>query len=241
VRATRLQYAARRMGAPLELFRKATLFQGLGDSELASIAALAQRKRFEARDLVVQQTDPSGELFLIVEGHLKVVSAGLDGRDTALGIMGPGELIGEITLLDGGPRSASVVALERCELLVIRREPFLRLLESSPKIAIQLLRVLATRLRRLTERSEDLAFLRVGERLAKRIVGLADEYGAAQPDGSIRVMVKLSQQEIGELVNATRESVNKHIKAWEDDGLLAQEGGHLIMRDLERLRERGGE
>lgn len=230
-----------RMAAPIELLRKAPLFSGLTEVELASIAGLAQRKRYNARDLVVQQTDPSGELYVIVEGHLKVLSAGADGRDTALGIMGPGEVIGEVPLLDGGPRSATVAALEPCELLVIRREPFLKLLETSPKISIELLRVFATRLRRLTERSEDLAFLRVGERLAKRIVGLAAEYGEPQKDGSVRITVKLSQQEVGELVNATRESVNKHIKAWEDEGLLSQQGGHIVIRDLETLRHRGGD
>jgi CRP-like cAMP-binding protein len=229
------------MAAPIELLRKAPLFSGLTETELASIAALAQRKRYSARDVVVHQTDPSGELYVIVEGHLKVVSAGADGRDTALNIMGPGEVIGEVPVLDGGPRSATVAALEPCELLVIRREPFLKLLETSPKIAIELLRVFATRLRRLTERSEDLAFLRVGERLAKRIVGLAAEYGETQKDGSVRITVKLSQQEVGELVNATRESVNKHIKAWEDEGLLSQQSGHIVIRDLGALRDRGGE
>lgn len=229
------------MAAPIELLRKAQLFSGLGDPEIASIAALAQRKRYDTRELVVQQGDPGGELFLIVHGHLKVVSAGADGRDTALGIMGPGEVFGEIPLLDGGPRSATVAALEPCEVLLIRREPLLRLLETSPKISIALLRVLAMRLRRLTERSEDLAFLRVGERLAKRIVGLADEYGQQQPDGSIKITIKLSQQEIGDLVNATRESANKHIKAWEDEGLVSQDHGHLVIRDLQRLRARGGE
>jgi CRP-like cAMP-binding protein len=229
------------MAAPVELLRKTPLFSGLGEGELAAIAALAQRKRFGARELVVQQSDPSGELYVVVEGRLKVVSAGADGRDTALGIMGPGELIGEVSLLAGGPRSATVAALEPCELLVIRREPFLKLLESSPKISVELLRVLATRLRRLTERSEDLAFLRVGERLAKRIAGLAAEYGEAQKDGSVRITVKLSQQEIGELVNATRESVNKHVKAWEDEGLLSQHSGYIVIRDLDALRSRGGE
>jgi CRP/FNR family transcriptional regulator, cyclic AMP receptor protein len=101
--------------------------------------------------------------------------------------------------------------------------------------------VLALRLRRLTERSEDLAFLSVGQRLAKRLVGLAGEYGELRKDESVRITVKLSQQEIGELVNATRESANKHIKAWEDEGLVAQENGHIVIRDLAALRNRGGE
>ena len=231
----------RSVATPIEILRKTPLFSGLGESELASVAALAQRKRCEAREHVVLQSDPATELFVIVYGHLKVVSAGAEGRDTALNLMGPGEVIGEVPLFDGGPRSATVIALEPCELLVIRREPFLRLIESQPKIAMELLRVLARRLRRLTERSEDIAFLRVGERLAKKLVSLASEYGQSRPDGSVRISVKLSQQEIGDLVNATRESANKHIKAWEDEEILAQEGGHIIIRDLPRLRERSGE
>jgi CRP/FNR family cyclic AMP-dependent transcriptional regulator len=228
------------VAAPIELLRKVPLLSGLSDAELTSIAALTQRKRYEARDVVVQLSDPGGELFVIIQGHLKVVSAGADGRDTALSIMGPGEVFGEVSLLDGGPRSATVAALEHCELLAIRREDFLRFLESSPKTSTELLRVLAKRLRQLTARSEDIAFLRVGDRLAKRLAELAEKYGEKLPDGRLRVRFKLSQQEIGELVSATRESANKQIKAWEQAGLLSQEGGHIIIHDLERLHEQGG-
>ena len=232
--------SSRPVAAPIELLRKVPLLSGLGEPELASVAALAQRKRYSARDVVVQLDDPGGELFVIVTGHLKVVSGGADGRDTALAIMGPGEVFGEVSLLDGGPRSATVAALEECELMMIRRDPFLKFLESSPKTAIELLRVLTAKLRRLTERSEDIAFLRVGDRLAKRLASLAEKYGERLADGSTRVTFKLSQQEIGELVSATRESANKQIKAWEQAGLLSQRGGHLVIHDIERLREHGG-
>jgi CRP/FNR family transcriptional regulator, cyclic AMP receptor protein len=231
----------RAVPTPIDVLRRTPLFSGLGQAELASIAALAHRKRYEPREQVVQQGEPAGDLYVIVTGHLKVVNAGAEGKDTALNLMRPGELIGEVPLFDGGQRSATVIALEPCELLIIRREPFLRLVESQPKIALELLRVMAQRLRRLTERSEDIAFLRVGERLAKRLVNLASEYGQQRPDTSIRITVKLSQQEIGDLVNATRESANKHIKAWEDEGILSQESGHIIIRDPQALRDRSGE
>ena len=227
----------RPMAAPIELLRNVALFNGLSESALASIAALAQRKRFDARDTVVQQGDPGGELFVIVLGHLKVTSAGADGRDIALNIMGPGEVVGEVSLLDGEPRSATAVAIDACELLAIRREPFMHFLESSPKTSIELLRILTFRLRRLTERSDDVAFLRVGGRLAKRIADLVEKYGKKQVDGSTRLPFKLSQQEIGELVSATRESANKQIKVWEQEGLLSQQNGHLIVQDIARLRE----
>ena len=229
------------MAAPIEVLRRVPLFAGLGPSELAALAGLAQRRTFDARDLIVQQADEGGDLFVIIEGHVKVVSAGVDGRDSAINVMGPGEVFGEVSLLDGGPRSATIVALDPCALLSIRREPFLRFLEGSPKASIELLKVLSGLLRKLTERSDDVAFLRVGGRLAKRIASLAERFGERRPDGSLRVRFKLSQQEIGELVNATRESANKQIKQWEDAGLLSQEGGHLIVHDLERLRSESGE
>jgi CRP/FNR family cyclic AMP-dependent transcriptional regulator len=225
------------VSSALELLRNVPMFRSLSDAELASIAALAQRKRYEARDMVVQQSDPGGELFVIIVGYLKVISAGAEGRDTALGIMGPGDVFGEVSVLDGGSRSATVLALDHCELLAIRREPLLRFLESSSKTAIQLLKVVCGMLRRLTERSEDIAFLRVGDRLAKRLAGLADKHGQKQPDGTVRLPFKLSQQEIGELVSATRESANKQLRVWEQAGLLSQQGGHVIIHDLERLRE----
>ena len=229
------------MGAPIELLRKVPLLSQLSQGELTAIASLAQRKRYLPRDVIVQQSDPSSELFIIVEGHLKVVTAGADGRDSALGIMGPGEVIGEVSLLDGGPRSATIATIDHCELLLIRREPFLKFLETSPKTAIELIRVLAGRLRRLTERSEDIAFLRVGGRLAKRLVGLARQYGEKLPDGGMRIGFKLSQQEIGELVGATRESANKQIKAWEQEGLLSQQSGHIVIHDLDRLGQQSGD
>ncbi len=229
------------MSAPIELLRRAPLLQSLSDAELRAIADLATRKRVRARETVFQQSEPGNELYVLLTGHLKVVSTDPEGRDAGLSVMGPGEVFGEVALLDGGARSATVVALDPCELLVIRREHWLRFLKSSPDTAIQLLAVLAGRLRRLTERTEDIAFLRVGERLAKRIVGLAGEYGEKTKDGGTRITVKLSQQEIGELVNATRESANKHIKAWEDEGLVSQESGHIVIRDLDALRHRGGD
>ncbi|MGD8861036.1 MAG: Crp/Fnr family transcriptional regulator [Myxococcales bacterium] len=227
------------MAAPVELLRNVSLFVDLTDEELDSIAALSHRKRFGAREAIVRQADPGGEMFVIVSGHLKVVSSDPEGRDTALSIMGPGEVFGEVTLLDGGPRSATIIALEPSELLSIRRDAFVRFLETSPGTSIKLLSVLSDRLRRLTERAEDIAFLRVGGRLAKRVSQLADDYGERRADGSVRISFKLSQQEMGDLVGATRESANKQVRHWEQAGIVSQQSGHLIVHDLERLRELG--
>ena len=224
------------MSAPIELLRRVPLLQSLSDAELKTIANLSTRRRVRARETVVQQSEPGNELFVLMSGHLKVVSTDPEGRDAGLNVMGPGEVFGEVALLDGGPRSATIVALEPCELLVIRREHWLRFLRESPDTAVQLLGVLAARLRKLTERTEDIAFLRVGERLAKTLAALASTYGEKQPDGSIRLALKMSQQEMGDLVGATRESANKQIRAWEQEGLVKQDHGHLIILDIDALR-----
>lgn len=218
-----------------KLLARIPLFEDLTQEDLASIAALARTRRFRPKQVVVQQYDPGGELFVIIEGHTKVVTSDAEGRDTALGIMGPPEVFGEVSLFDGAERSATIIALEACEMLVIEQKPFLALLENHPRLAVRLLTILAGRLRRLTERSEDIAFRNVAARLAKRIVQLADEYGRKDGDG-VRVLFRLSQQDIGDLIGATRESANKHIRHWEQRGIVSQESGHLVIHDLEQLR-----
>lgn len=224
------------MSHSIELLQKIPLLAPLSAEELSAITQFVHTKRVRPKETIVRQGEPGGELFLIVSGHLKVVSSDAEGRDTALNIMGPGDVFGEVSLLDGGARSATIVALEACELLTLQRERFLQFLESTPKAAIQLLVVLSGRVRRLTERAEDIAFMRVGDRLAKRVVALAEEYGEPLPNGSTRISFRLSQQEIGDLVGATRESANKQIRLWEQRGWVSQEGGHLVIHDLAAMR-----
>ena len=214
------------------------LFEGLDEQELAKIRALAQIRFYPARAVVVTQGEPALALFAIVRGRLKVVACGPDGRDTVLGIMGEGEIFGEVALIDGGPRSATCTAVEPCDLLTIERAQFLKLLDESPAISIKLLYVLAQRLRRLSQRSEDAAFLDVPSRLARSLLDLATRFGErGRPQASsIRISLKLSQQELGDLVGATRESVNKHLGDWTRQGILKLEGGRMIISDIESVR-----
>jgi CRP-like cAMP-binding protein len=222
----------------LRLLRSVPLFKGLSDRELREIAELAKVRKYPARVAIVTQGEPALALFAIVQGRVKVVSCSPDGRDTVLGIMDEGEVFGEIALIDGGPRSATCTALERCELVAIDRAPFLALLETSPSIAIKLLHVLAERLRRLSQRSEDAAFLDVPSRLARSLLDLATRFGerAPSPSSGIFITLKLSQQELGELVGATRESVNKHLSDWTRQGFLKLQDGRMVIADIDSVR-----
>ena len=220
------------------LLRSIPLFAGLTEQELAKIAALAQVRQYATRTVVVNQGDAALALFAIVRGRLKVASCGPDGRDTVLGIMSDGEVFGEVALIDGGVRSATCTTVEPSELLVLDRAEFLELLEKSPTIAVKLLHVLAGRLRRLSQRSEDAAFLDVPSRLARSLLDLATRFGERRraPASGICITLKLSQQELGDLVGATRESVNKHLSEWTRQGFLEVHGGRMIISDIDSVR-----
>jgi len=214
------------------------LLAGLDEQELAKVGALSEVRFYPARAVVVTQGEPALALFAIMRGRLKVVACGPDGRDTMLGIMGEGEIFGEVALIDGGARSATCTAVEPCELLVIERAHFLKLLADSPAISIKLLYVLAQRLRRLSQRSEDAAFLDVPSRLARSLLDLAARFGERDrtPASTVRIGLKLSQQELGDLVGATRESVNKHLGDWARQGILKVESGWMVISDIDRVR-----
>lgn len=199
---------------------------------------MAVRKTYRTREVVLRKGDPAMQMYVIAKGRLKAITAGAEGRQAALSIMGPGEVFGEVALLDGEPRSATIRALEPCELIILNRNEFYHFLERNPSAAIGLLQVLARRLRRLSERVEDSTFLEIPGRLAKALVRLAQRYGRDVGDGT-RIELKLSQQELGDLVGATRESVNKQLRAWQSEGLLEQEKGRVILKDVEAFEMLG--
>lgn len=192
-----------------ESLSRVWIFGGLAEDELARLSDLARIKAYKARETIVEKGDEANEFFVLLRGRAKVSTQGSDGADAAINVMGPGEVFGEVAILDGRPRSATVTTLEECELAVVDKRAFHDLLASSPPIAVKLLAVLAGRIRDLTTRLEDRAFLDVPARLAKQLLWLATNHGT-ESGSRVRIELKLSQQEFGDFIGATRESVNKH-------------------------------
>jgi CRP-like cAMP-binding protein len=211
------------------------IFEGLAGDELARLAALARTRTYKARETIVEKGDPPRELFVLLSGRAKVLTRGAEGADAALNVMGPGQVFGEVAILDGQPRSATVVALEPCELAVVEVQAFRDFLAASPPVAVKLLGVLAGRVRELTTRLEDRVFLDVPARLAKQLLWLAENHGERTAAGA-QIEVRLSQQELGDLIGATRESVNKYINEWTRSGMLKQGRDGLQIFDLDALR-----
>jgi CRP-like cAMP-binding protein len=154
-------------------------------------------------------------------------------------ILGPGEVFGEVALLGGTPRTATVTAIDPCELLIIDRRDFLSFLRGHPDVAINLLEVLAQRMKRVSEFVEDTLFLNLPLRLAKKLASLSRAYGQPHEQG-LRLDLKLSQEEWGDLVGTTRESVNKQLRAWTEEGLITIDHGYIVIHDRSELEKLAG-
>ncbi|MFZ5891851.1 MAG: Crp/Fnr family transcriptional regulator [Myxococcota bacterium] len=224
---------------PEQLAAQIPLFAALEPAECRLIASLIRVQRFAQRSTVVWEGDTGGALYFILTGYLKALSRGADGNEVLLSVMGPGEVFGELSVLDGQPRSASVVALEPSELAVVERAPLLSLVQKSPALALGLIDVLTQRLRNLSKRCENISSLDIPARLAEVLVNLAERHGQRRGN-DVTIPVRLSQQDLGNMVGATRESVNKQLRGWTQEGIVRQEEGRVVIGDLAALRRRVG-
>ncbi len=242
---------AMREGAPLldgtrrismsriDLLQANPLFAGLPADVLEAVAAKFGRRSF-AKGMVLFHKGSLGQrLYLIESGQVRIFVLSDGGHEITLNIHGPGECFGELALLDGGPRSAGALALERTVACTLGRQDFLALVEVHPSLARNALALVSQRLRHLTSLIESLAFQDVSGRVAACLLDMAERHGQPGRQGIV-LPVHLTQSELASCVAATRESVNKVIGALRDEGLIWQEGHVLTILDVERLRLKVG-
>ena len=224
-----------------DALKRLWLFSELADPELEQVRGLARLQRHPARAVIVAQGDESSDLFLVVDGRLRVSSSNANGDEVVLSIMGPGDVFGEMALLDGEPRSATVTTLEACQVLVIEAHAFHALLRRMPALSASLMKVMARRIRDLTDRTQDVALLDVESHLAKIILALADRFGDRSRTGETAITLRLSQQELASMVGATRELVNRRLRSWAHRGIIEQVAGAMVIKQEDALRAMLGE
>ncbi len=217
------------------ILRNHELFRELSEEELDQLITVARIEEVRAKAPIFHKGAPGESMMAVVTGEVKISAPAADGREIVLAMMGPGEVFGEIALLDGCDRTADATAVTNCTLLVVHRRDFLPFLNAHPHVAIRLLRVVCQRLRRTTEQVEDLLFLNLPSRLAKKLLYLS---GAADDRRRERApIIRQSQREIGNLVGLSRESINKQLSRWQKEGLLTLRDGMIVLEDLESLRD----
>jgi len=170
-------------------------------------------------------------MMLVLRGTAKMSSVSVEGKEIVLNIMNPGDLFGEIALLDGGERSADAVAMTDCELLVLNRRDFMPILEHRADICMMLLRILCQRLRQTSEQVEDVLFRHLESRVAKALLQLAERAGLHAASRS-PVELHVSQRELGNIAGGSRESVNKILQSWHKAGWIELGKGSIVIRDM---------
>jgi len=201
-----------------------SLFSGLSPQEIATLADVAIVRTYPKNSIVVTEGESSDSLYVILSGRVKVFVSDEHGKDLVINVEGPGEYFGELAL-DEGPRSASVATLEPSKMAVIANDVLRRFLASHPEAALQLIRGLIGRTRRMTESLKDLALLDVYGRVAKLLLELATE-----ADGRLVVDQRLTQQDIADRVSASREMVSRILKDLTTGGYITSEGGKIVIQ-----------
>ena len=210
------------------------LFAGLDEARLDLVVGALRARRFRRGETIFHGGDPGDALFIVASGSVKILVTPEDGSEPAiLTVVGPGGFFGELALLDGAARSATAVAVERVETLVLRRDAFDHLVDDDAGIRRALLGALASEIRRLTAQVEDLHFLDLPGRLASRIIRLAASAGATS--GEARIAWPYTQSELAGMIGGSRQSVNRLLADLVDEGIIRIERDVLTVTDLGRL------
>ncbi len=220
-----------------EVLKKAPLFAGLEDEAASALASTMGTTRLNKGEVLFREGDSGDRLYVVVSGKVKLGRSGSAGRENLLAVLGPGQMFGELSLFDPGPRSTTATAVTSCEIRTLEHEVLMGWLAGRPEVAQGLLGQLAARLRRANDVVADLLFSDVPGRVAKQLLEQAQRFGDARDDG-VHVHHDLTQEELAQLVGASRETVNKALADFAARGWIRLEPRSVTILDVERVERR---
>jgi CRP/FNR family cyclic AMP-dependent transcriptional regulator len=220
-----------------DVLSKLPLFAALDDDAGAALRGAMQHEHFARGDVIFDEGDAGDKLFAVIEGKVKLARTAPDGRENLQSVLGPGEMFGELSLFDPKPRTAGAVAVTDAVLASLSHEALRPWITGRPDVAVLLLQALAQRLRRTNDVLADLVFSDVPSRVAKALLGLAERFGQPTAEG-IHVAHDLTQEELAQLVGASRETVNKALADFSARGWLRIESRAVVIRDVEGMTRR---
>ncbi len=215
-----------------EVLKSFPLFSDLSDEDLSDIEKIVKKKKYTKNEIILYQFDPGDSLYIISRGKVKVVLFSKDGKEVLLSNLGPGEFFGEMSLLDGLPRSASVVAIEDSEVIIVNRRDFLELIRNHPEIAMRILTEMSKRLRSADQKIGSLILMDVYGRVARVLVELAEKEGK-RINNDIVIETKLRQQDIANMVGASRETISRVLKDFVQNGFITIDGKKIIIHNAD--------
>lgn len=212
------------------------LFEGLAVQTQDGLRQQMRARKLAKAELLFNAGDPSDSMYLVQRGRIKIWTVSAAGAEVTLNVLGPGTVFGEIGLLDGSERTAGASALDAVELLAISRAAFDSALDRDPQLARNVISFLCERLRWVSARMEDSALRSAPERLARMLNHLVNDYGIETSEG-MQLSINLTQGELARWTHMSRESLNKILNRWSDEGLLQQSRGKITVQDQERIEE----
>src|ERR1700753_561162 len=220
-----------------EVLARSGIFQGVDPEAAEALAKDMEIIDVRKGDVVFNEGEPGDSLYIIMSGKIKLGRRAADGRQNLIALIGPSDMLGELSLFDPGPRTATATAVIDSRVARLRKQALRPWLSNRPEIAEQLLRVLARRLRRTNNALADLIFTDVRGRVAKNPLQMAGQFGS-RDGGVLRVTHDLTQEELAQLVGASRETVNKALADFASRGWLRLDGKSVIIMDPGRLPRR---
>ncbi|MFD1824558.1 MULTISPECIES: Crp/Fnr family transcriptional regulator [Mumia] len=220
-----------------DVLRQAPLFSGLDDEAAESLGSQMSATRLRRGEVLFHEGDEGDRLYIVTDGKIKLGRSSADGRENLLAILGPGQMFGELSLFDPGPRSATATAVTDSELNSLGHDELTKWLNDHPNVSRALLHQLASRLRRTNDVVADLVFSDVPGRVAKALIDLSQRFGRKADDG-IHVHHDLTQEELAQLVGASRETVNKALADFAMRGWLRLEPRSVVIIEPDRLAKR---
>lgn len=220
----------------IDFLTETALFHDLGEGTLQRISQDIVERDYAQGDIIFREGDPGQVLYLVYAGQIRIFIHGLDGTETSVILMGrPGDIFGELAVIDGLPRSATAVAMEKTTLYTIEREAFRNYMRHHPQLAFNFMRVLSNKVRKNTEQIDTLTSLPVPQRVARKLLELAQDYGRVESSG-VAINTTLTQGELASLIGATRESTNKALRDFRRRQWIAMENGRILILDPAALR-----
>lgn len=216
--------------------KKNPLFQELDDKAFDELLKSSSPKIYKARAPIFHEGDRGGPMQMILSGQIKITTIAANGKECVLAFMGPGDVIGEMSLLDGGPRTASALVMEQSRVLELTRQTFIRVLETNPPTALKVIEILCKRLRATSEMVEDASLLTAAPRLSRTLLRLADTNGTKVDDG-VMIDLTLSQSTLGAHAGLLRESINRQLRAWETDDIITRRENKIVILNMNALAE----
>jgi CRP/FNR family cyclic AMP-dependent transcriptional regulator len=213
---------------------RAEMFQSLQPADIDAILERSVVRRVARGTTILRRGDQNGGMVILLSGRARVSVVSEDGKEATLAVLDSGEVLGELSLLDGQEVSADVTAQEDCRLMQIERAQFLDLLRRNSGLSLALMAVLSRRVRRTNAALEDMALLDLPSRLGRLLARLAKDCGSPVRTGT-RIEVKLSQKDLSTLVGASREKVNRQLRQWEESGYLSKDNGRVVVVDAQAL------